>query len=322
MGPEGRAERGAPTVSIVTPVYNTARWLADCLEASLAQTFGDFELLVSDNASTDGSLEIAERFARKDPRVRVFAEREHLAQTANFNRALRRIHPGSRYCKMVLADDRMHPDCLEKLVAVAEIRADVGLVSSQFVENGVVLGTGLATDRSVFDGREVCREQLLRGSFYFGNNSVVLYRADLVRARQPFYDPVMLHDDTDAAYRILASHDLGFVHEPLVTLGYDDRSISGSVRELNPRGLDKLGVILVHGRTFLSEDEYRACLEAHERKYYRAFARAVLSRRRAAYVEYHRRGLERIGYRLSIPRLAGCVARELGRRAPWIRSRS
>ncbi|HWH03492.1 MAG TPA: glycosyltransferase family 2 protein, partial [Gemmatimonadales bacterium] len=60
-----------PLVSVVTPVYNTGKYLAECIESVLAQTFTDFEYVILDNASTDDSPEIIARYARRDPRIRV-----------------------------------------------------------------------------------------------------------------------------------------------------------------------------------------------------------------------------------------------------------
>ena len=58
--------RKQPEISVIIPVYNVAPYLAACLDSILAQTFRDFELILIENASTDGSREIAEAYAKKD----------------------------------------------------------------------------------------------------------------------------------------------------------------------------------------------------------------------------------------------------------------
>ena len=60
-----------PFVSIVTPVYNGAAYLADCIESVLAQTYTNWEYIIVDNRSTDSTPDIASAYARRDPRIRV-----------------------------------------------------------------------------------------------------------------------------------------------------------------------------------------------------------------------------------------------------------
>src|ERR1044071_7298806 len=109
-----------PLVSVVTPVYNNAAHFEECIESVLAQTYRNWEYTIVDNCSTDGSGEIARRYAARDSRIRVVRNDQFLRVMANHNRALRAISPDSKYCKMVFADDWIFPECLERMVAVAE----------------------------------------------------------------------------------------------------------------------------------------------------------------------------------------------------------
>src|SRR6185369_12742705 len=109
-----------PFVSIVTPVYNGAEYLSECIESILGQTYQNWEYTIVDNCSTDGSSEIACRYAAGDSRIRVHKNQQFLQAIPNHNAALRQISPASKYCKMVFADDWIFPECLEKMVAIAE----------------------------------------------------------------------------------------------------------------------------------------------------------------------------------------------------------
>ena len=75
-----------PFVSVVTPVYNTADYLREAIESVLAQSYGNFEYIIADNRSTDGSSEIAHEYERLDKRVRVVDHTEFLSQNGNYNR--------------------------------------------------------------------------------------------------------------------------------------------------------------------------------------------------------------------------------------------
>ncbi len=76
----------APLVSIGIPVYNGGKYLEETLDSILNQTFTDFEVIVSDNASTDNTREIVEAYAAKDPRVRYYRNAENIGAAPNYNR--------------------------------------------------------------------------------------------------------------------------------------------------------------------------------------------------------------------------------------------
>ena len=152
-----------PAVSVITPVYNTAEFLAECIEGVLGQTFQGFEYIVADNASTDGSADIAERYAREDPRMRVVRFEEHLPQIPNYNRALRLAHPQARYCKVALADDVLLPECLQHLVAMGDSDPGIGLMGAYTILQNRVFLDGLDFYEGVVDGDEVVRRYLEDG---------------------------------------------------------------------------------------------------------------------------------------------------------------
>jgi glycosyltransferase involved in cell wall biosynthesis len=110
--------RDAPRVSVGLPVYNGERYLALAIESILAQTFADFELILCDNASTDGTEEICRRFAAADPRIRYFRQAENLGSAGNFNEAYR--HGRAPYFRWASHDDLLAPRNLEACLAALE----------------------------------------------------------------------------------------------------------------------------------------------------------------------------------------------------------
>jgi glycosyltransferase involved in cell wall biosynthesis len=103
-----------PRVSIGLPVYNGGRYLEGALDALLAQTFEDFELVIGDNGSTDSTREVCEAFAAKDQRVRILRGDENRGAAWNYNRV---FHASSgRYFRWAAYDDLVAPDYLERLV--------------------------------------------------------------------------------------------------------------------------------------------------------------------------------------------------------------
>src|ERR1700722_1459160 len=132
-----------PLVSIVVPVYNEVQYIAECIDSLLAQTYQNWECIIANNSSTDGSGEIGRKYAAKDARIRVHDNEQFLRAVPNFNQSLRRISSGSKYCKVVFADDWIFPECLERMVAVAEEHSSIGIVGAYGLQGSQVVWTGL-----------------------------------------------------------------------------------------------------------------------------------------------------------------------------------
>ncbi|HYD00546.1 MAG TPA: glycosyltransferase [Phycisphaerales bacterium] len=136
-----------PAVSIVMTLYNRARWVEAAARSVLAQTEPDLELVIVDDGSTDGSLEIAHRLAARDPRVRVFAE-QHRGVAGTLKRA-HELTLGS-LIGWVDSDDLLVTDAVAKCRAVLESRPDAGVVYTDHVEideAGCVLREGVRSKR-------------------------------------------------------------------------------------------------------------------------------------------------------------------------------
>jgi len=99
-----------PSVSIGVPVYNGEATLPDALESLAAQTLEDFEVILCDNDSSDGTEAICRAWAERDPRFRYFRNTENLGAAGNFNRAFE-LSEGD-YFKWLAADDTLEPDYL------------------------------------------------------------------------------------------------------------------------------------------------------------------------------------------------------------------
>src|SRR5690349_21028297 len=177
-----------PLVSIVTPVYNGAEFLPECIESVLAQTYQNWDHTIVNNCSTDDTVAIARRYAEKDSRIRILENDTFLRIIPNHNHALRQLSPASKYFKIVFADDWIFPNCLEEMVSLAEKHPSVGIVGAYGLQAHEVMWAGLPYPSTVVSGREVCRRLLLDGLYVFGTPNSLLYRADLVRRHDPFFN--------------------------------------------------------------------------------------------------------------------------------------
>ena len=105
-------------VSVIVPVYNKEEWLASCIESVLRQTFPDFELILVDDGSTDGSLVLEAKFAAEDERIRRIVLKENGGLSAARNRGISAAR--GRYITFLDADDWIDPDYLLTLCRTAE----------------------------------------------------------------------------------------------------------------------------------------------------------------------------------------------------------
>lgn len=298
----------------MTPFYNTREYLAECIESVLRQSYENWEYILVDNCSDDGSSELAQDYAARFPsKIRLIHTDSFFSQVANYNFALSRISPASKYCKIVQADDWIYPECLERLVALAESDDSVGIVSSYRLKGNRVLGEGLPYTRSVLKGSDICRLHLTTSLFAFGTPTTVLYRAEIVRNNSPFYDERSFFDDADACYRILQSWNFGFVHQVLSFSRVDDDSIRGQVLDFSPDALDRLLQLRKFGPIYLQEKESSQLLSRAKADYYRVLARRLLVERSGPFWRFHRSGLSSGGLRIEKPLLAKLVCLEMAK---------
>lgn len=135
--PAAPARPTAPAVTIGMTVYNEARWLEQTLESLLSQTDRDFELLVMDNASDDGTREIAERFAARDSRVAYCRHETNVGGIESFHRAV--VRAQGEFFLFVAGHDLYSPNYVESLRATLEAAPKAALAFGRSVfidENG------------------------------------------------------------------------------------------------------------------------------------------------------------------------------------------
>jgi glycosyltransferase involved in cell wall biosynthesis len=125
-----KSRRTAPVLSIGLAVRNCCDIVGRCIESVLSQDLADLELIVSDNASDDGTLELVEDYARIDPRIRLSANPVDIGSHENMNRVLAAAR--GRYFRWISADDWLEPGCLSAGVRALEFQPEAIGVTSWF----------------------------------------------------------------------------------------------------------------------------------------------------------------------------------------------
>lgn len=105
-------------VSIITPTYNAERTIASCIESVMAQTYQDWELLITDDCSQDATVDIIRRYAAADSRIRLFCQNENGGAGKARNNSIAEAR--GRYIAFLDADDRWMPAKLERQVSFME----------------------------------------------------------------------------------------------------------------------------------------------------------------------------------------------------------
>lgn len=122
--------RKLPRISVGMPVYNGEKYIREALDSLLAQTFTDFELIISDNASIDGTQKICDEYASKDSRIKYVRQAENLGSIGNFNYLLTRSK--SDYFTWLACDDFLEPSFLEKTIQYLDQFEDVVVCACDF----------------------------------------------------------------------------------------------------------------------------------------------------------------------------------------------
>jgi len=225
---------GAPRVSVVLPVRDGARWIAESVESVLAQTLRELELIVVDDGSTDATPEIVAGLAARDARVRPVGQPGSLGLVAALNRGIEaaRAPLVARHD----ADDVARPERLARQVEVLDRRPEVGVV-------------GAAYHRLYDDGRLALRrppagDTEIRWRMLFGNvwpHPSVVFRRALVPPGEPVYSDLPLCEDYELWLRLLDRSQGVTVGEPLLVVRtHEAVGVSAPRREAQRRAVAEL----------------------------------------------------------------------------------
>lgn len=122
----------SPRVTVGVPVYNGENYLAEALDSLLAQTFTDFEIIISDNASTDGTADICRTYMARDQRIRYVRQPTNLGAARNYNLLIDMAQ--GEYFKWAAHDDVCAPTLLEKCIQTLDARPDAVLCYARVVD--------------------------------------------------------------------------------------------------------------------------------------------------------------------------------------------
>jgi glycosyltransferase involved in cell wall biosynthesis len=209
----------APKISVCIDSFNYGRFLSEAIESVLRQTFADFEIVISDDCSTDDSFEIAKRYAADESRIRVLRNQRNLGMIRNRNVCLSQAR--GEYVKWLHADDFLcSPEALGRMAAELDAKRAVSLVASSrrmvdessrslatwscFSEQRPLVGIGVI-NRCLFEQRNL-----------IGGPTAVMFRRAL--AQRGFDESFFVMADLEMWFHLLEQGCFAFVAEPLCAM--------------------------------------------------------------------------------------------------------
>lgn len=242
-------------VSILIPVYNRERYIAECIQSALDQSYTQHEIVVVDNASDDGTWEICQQFADRDPRVRVFRNDENIGPVRNWLACV--ACAKGDYVKILWSDDLIAPSFLEETVPYLA-DPDTGFVYSTAKifavgdkETGAIAYSGI--DTGTYESVRYIEGALLGGEEFPVSPGCALFRLSDVKKNLLLHVPNSVGSDfsmhaigNDLLLFLLTAQEyknIAIVNEPLAYF----RAHEGSITTSSPAGRIPLHYDLVKG---------------------------------------------------------------------------
>lgn len=225
-----------PLVSVCIPTYNGERYLRQCLESAINQTYSKLEVLVVDDCSTDSTAHITQQFASRDKRIRALKNDHNLGLVGNWNRCIELAH--GEWIKFAFQDDFLQTDCIEKMLSAATrpiVFCDrCFLFEAGTSEHKIVTYNQLPRISSLYgDSTEIEPERiqdavLKESKNFFGEPTAALLHRSLFERFGWFNTSLAQFCDLEYWIRVTIHTGLSYIKEPLATFRYHGSSTSAS----------------------------------------------------------------------------------------------
>lgn len=222
----------SPKVSVVMAAYNAADYIETAVDSILAQTFTDFEFIIIDDGSSDGTCILIKGY--DDPRIRVIKNERNLGLTLSLNKGL--MAAQGRYIARQDADDISYATRLAKQVAFLDEHAEVGLVGSSW-DTIDVQGKKLSTKHTITDSQQLAEQILVENAITHGT---VLIRRGIIEQAGLYRPEVGNAEDLDLWLRMGEVSRLANLEEPLYASRVHDKSIVGGSLEFHLESVYKV----------------------------------------------------------------------------------
>lgn len=286
-----------PCVAVITPVYQGEDYLAEALESVQAQTYENLVHVVLDNASTDATPQILERFQGRRVPLHVHRNASTLSQVDNWNTAFTLAPNQASHVRLLCHDDTLFPNAIASLVEASRAAPGIGMISSNHFCLGRHNDFGWPKDQLVLDGKEAARLSLTGQSFLMAPH-IMLHR-DAIAMRAPLFDGGFSGWDMDACLDLLTRGcKFAFVQESVCMTRVHAHSVSSTLLEREHMDLfQKYAELQRYGPRVFTPAEHNRLMQRYRRYYLRKLARWSLQGKVGMGIAAkHRKNLAELGF--------------------------
>ena len=197
-------------ILVFVPTYNSEKYLRQCLDSVLQQTFQDWQCVISDDASTDKSVEIAREYEKLDSRFKVLTHEKNVGAANNWNSA--KENNNSFATKILCADDYLLKDSLKEQLNILQRNQTAIVFSERYIvfPSGRKLHPRLPKYASNISFNDAFKFYINLGRNIFGEPVTALFRTDLFVKSEGFYPKFEYSLDTSGYMAIARGHDVTF----------------------------------------------------------------------------------------------------------------
>ena len=288
----------SPCVAVITPVFQGEDYLTAALESVQAQTYENLVHVVLDNASTDATAQILQRFQGRRVPLQVHRNPQTLPQVENWNAAFALAPKEACYVRLLCHDDTLFPNAIARLVEASTAAPDIGMISSNHFCLGRDNDFGWPKERLVLDGKQAARLSLTGQSFLMAPH-IMLHR-DAIAMRAPLFDGRFSGWDLDACLDLLTKGcKFAFVQDSLCMTRVHADSVSSTVLEREHMDLfQKYMQLELYGPRVFTPEEHARLMQRYRRYYLRKLARwSMQGQDGMGIAAKHRENLAQLGFK-------------------------
>ena len=232
-----------PKVSVLIPTYNCAKYIGKAIQSALEQTFEDFEITVSDNASTDNTEEIVKRF--KDSRIRYYKNRENIGYTRNVRKLIYELARGEHFI-ILCADDYWIGDILKIGENILDKKKKITFVHTAFIVMNIIDHVNYEVIfkemKEITPGDQMFRLLSTDRKFWIALPSCIFRRKEVMEVRGFMDDKIICASDWELYLKLSLRGDVGYIKEPVVAYRWHPDNLSNLVN-IKDRFYERLYIV-------------------------------------------------------------------------------